>query len=137
MMSTIRLWFCVLVALCSFGLHAPAQADLLVAGLSNAIYRYDENTSDFLSSFGTGSGNVFTTPLYFAFGADLNLCVSRFSLNQIERYNPATGVLIDNFAQGGDLDYAIEVTFGPDGNLYVGSRTMILWCDWMGIPARR
>jgi streptogramin lyase len=56
-----------------------------------------------------------------AIGPDGNLYVSEFAPNgSVRRYNPATGDLIDIFAEGDGFSGVFGPQFGPDGNLYVG-----------------
>jgi sugar lactone lactonase YvrE len=50
------------------------------------------------------------------------LYVSTFSDSTVIRVDLASGTPLGVFASGGGLSTAIGVTFGPDGNLYVGSR---------------
>jgi DNA-binding beta-propeller fold protein YncE len=43
--------------------------------------------------------------------------------NNVLRYNGSTGAFMGVFASGGGLTMPIGLAFGPDGNLYVGTRS--------------
>lgn len=59
-------------------------------------------------------------PAAHALGGN-NLYVSSSSTDEVKRYNASTGTFIDNFvpAGGGGLYSPSDLTFGPDGNLYL------------------
>jgi DNA-binding beta-propeller fold protein YncE len=52
--------------------------------------------------------------------APQDLLVTSFNTNSVKRYDGATGAYLGEFVSAGGLDPR-AVTFGPDGNLYVGS----------------
>lgn len=83
-----------------------------------------------LYSFATGQMTNFTgtttMPGMTVFGADGNFYVANNNTDGVgfvSRYKGATGQFIDIFVQpgSGGLTDAYGITFGPDGNLYVGS----------------
>jgi hypothetical protein len=49
------------------------------------------------------------------------LLVGSFVTDNDLRYDGATGAFLGVFATGGGLDIPFDLTFGPDGNLYVSS----------------
>jgi sugar lactone lactonase YvrE len=98
------------------------------------VYRYDGATGAPLPAPGqtgavfipAGSGGL-TAPAGITFGADGNLYVCSYKTNQILRYQgpagSAPGAFVDVFASVTNVTGATgpnDLTFGPDGNLYVG-----------------
>ncbi|MCO8121379.1 DUF4347 domain-containing protein, partial [Stieleria sp. TO1_6] len=57
------------------------------------------------------------------FGPDGMLYASSYLSDNVQRFDPVTGTLINEFvaAGSGGLDRATGIAFGPDGNLYVAS----------------
>ena len=53
--------------------------------------------------------------------ASAELLVISGVTNQVKSYNETTGAFIGNFTSAGGIGSAVSLTFGPDGNLYVGS----------------
>ena len=98
------------------------------------VVRFDSNTGAFMDIFtsGTGGGtfpfNTMRSPFGFTWGPDGNLYVAS-PISQIRRYDGTTGVFIDVFAPVGPCPPQVgfcvgtptDVTFGPDGNLYVST----------------
>jgi len=63
-------------------------------------------------------------PLGMTIGPDQNLYVvvgNGVSVNEVRRYNGATGASMGVFAKDGGMQGPSNVVFGPDGNLYVSS----------------
>jgi sugar lactone lactonase YvrE len=100
----------------------------------NIVYRYDGATGAPLPAPGqtgavfipAGSGGL-ASPSGITFGADGNLYVCSYETNQILRYQgPAgssPGAFVDVFVSVTNVTGATgpnDLTFGPDGNLYVG-----------------
>ena len=94
----------------------------LTTNNSNPIYRYDALTGAFETVIGSspslqGGGGVII-------GSDgLLYATGKFSDN-VQRFDPDTGALVDEFVTSGSggLDNPTGLAFGPDGNLYVSSR---------------
>lgn len=114
----------------AFAAVSTARADLFVSSFSqHSVRRYDEATGAFVSTFiSAGSGGL-NGPHRGLFGPDGNFYQTSASNDRILRYNGSTGafidVFIDNGAKGlpaGTLDYPVDMTFGPDGALYVSSQ---------------
>jgi hypothetical protein len=84
--------------------------------LASGIQRFDPSTGAYLGRFITEPANG------MAFGAD-GLLYLADSMSQISRYDIATGSLVDVFvpAGSGGMGIPLDITFGPDGNLYVNN----------------
>jgi streptogramin lyase len=101
------------------GLAIGPNGNLFVSQWSggHGIYQYDGATGNYVNTFVPGpSGPAFT------FGPDGNVYVEEPDSDHINRYNGTTGALIDTFvsvADNGGLPAMIDMTFGPNGNLFV------------------
>jgi WD40 repeat protein len=102
------------------------DGDLYVATYRDSqIYRYNGTTGVLVGGFLSGGG-VFEVA-GFAWSSDGTMYVSSRSdtdsLKRILRYNGTTGAFIDVFrsfaGEPGDNGYPGNITFGPDGNLFV------------------
>jgi hypothetical protein len=94
---------------------------------SNAIRRYDARTGaplDLNAFVPPGSGGLTGfSPQLFAFGPGNDLYVASVETNEVLRYDGVTGTFEGAFVKAGP-DGVIGpsgLTFGPDGNLYVGN----------------
>jgi|GEM_PF-6277726 len=56
-----------------------------------------------------------------AFGPDGNLFVASRETDAVLRYDGQTGLLMDEFANGGGLRQPSDIVFGPSGALFVSS----------------
>jgi hypothetical protein len=104
------------------------------------VARFDGRTGAYLGDFvPTGSGGL-TFPQGLVFGpsgrgaAQFDLYVASAGTNRILRYDGGTGAFLGVFAgddpgtpadEGGGLERPIGLTFGPDGNLYVGNASYL------------
>lgn len=98
------------------------QNKLLVAsGGNDSVIRYTEDGT-FEQQFAIGEGTDY--PVDVIIGPDGNMYLSGWNSDDVLRYNPTTGVLIDTFVPSGTggLNAAAGLAFGSDGNLYVASR---------------
>ncbi|QDV86729.1 NHL repeat protein [Stieleria magnilauensis] len=98
------------------------DADLFIATEnSTPVYRYDALTGTFET--GIGSDVTLTKARNMIFGADGLLYVTAFDTSNVQRFNPVTGMFVDEFVMSGSggMDQADGIAFGPDGNLYVSS----------------
>ncbi len=109
----------------------------VVSALTNSVLRYDGATGAFLDEFvSPGSGGL-SFPGKFTFGPDNNLYVSSRTSDQVLRYQgprgASPGAFIDVFVgddpatggvdESGGLDQPSGVVFGPDGKVYLASRS--------------
>jgi DNA-binding beta-propeller fold protein YncE len=94
------------------------------------IYRYDGMTGNFINVFVAGGSGGLDAPAGIVFGPDDNLYVNDFGLgSSVMRYDgttgkplPAEGQTGAFFVAPGSLQYPnLGITFGTDGNLYVGN----------------
>jgi WD40 repeat protein len=95
---------------------------LYVADANSGVYRFDAFTGNFIDLFIDASSAGLDAPIISAiFGPDANLYVT--SNTTVRRYHGTTGAPIDIFATSptGEGVY-YPLTFGPDGNLYAGTR---------------
>jgi DNA-binding beta-propeller fold protein YncE len=89
--------------------------DLIVgAATSRNVVQYDEGTGDIVGTFIESIAG----PHSMTFGPDGNIYIVAALGNQIRRYKPDSGELIDIFISSG-LNTPTDAKFGPDGNLYV------------------
>jgi sugar lactone lactonase YvrE len=127
------------------GIGFGSDGNLYAANTVNTVVRFDGTTGAGLGTFvRSGSGGLnYATGL--TFGPDGNLYVSSRNSNQVMRYSGTTGAALPSagnrgaiFAQGGGLDGPDDLTFGPDGRLYVSSQfnnEVIVFNGTTGVPA--
>jgi streptogramin lyase len=127
------------------GIGFGPDGNLYVANTVNTVVRFDGTTGAALGTFvSSGSGGLnYATGL--TFGPDGNLFVSSRDSSQVMRYSGTTGAPLPSaansgavFAQGGGLDGPDDLTFGPDGRLYVSSQfnnEVIVFNGTTGVPA--
>ena len=102
--------------------------------VSNSIKEYDASNGAYLGDFvGSGSGTL-SQPYSLAFGPSGDLYVGSYNQSTVFRFDGSTGAPIDSghpdsigifipSAQNGNLGTPEQITFGPDGNLYVTDDT--------------
>lgn len=95
-----------------------------------AVNRYSGTTGAFLNTFVPGGSGALTSPSGLIFGPDGNLYISFTTntlplLGAVNRYSGTTGAFIDTFVSvgSGGLVSPTDLTFGPDGNLYISLTT--------------
>ncbi len=106
----------------------------VVSAGSNAICRYDGATGAFVETFVPNEFGGLATPIGMSFGTDGNLYVSNLGTDSVLRYQgplgSAPGDMMSSdghtganlVASGsGGLAGPLDLTFGPDGSLYVAS----------------
>ncbi len=98
--------------------------DLVVASAfltGEGLYRYTAPDGAFTQFF---SGAELTNVYAITIGPDGLLYAAGHGSDNIVRYDPATGALVDTFvaAGSGGLSKAAGLAFGPDGHLYVTSQ---------------
>lgn len=99
----------------------PAGAQILFVDSDNTneVKRYNAGTGEYLGNLEAGHGLDLPSGLY----ADTQglLYVGSYYSNEVKRYDVKTGAFVDNFvtAGAGGLQNPLDLTFGPDGNLYV------------------
>ncbi|MEL7497637.1 MAG: LamG-like jellyroll fold domain-containing protein [Planctomycetota bacterium] len=104
-----------------FGTHFNNDLIATSAFLTGeGIYAFDAGGS-FDQSF---SGTELTNPYSSIVGPDGLLYVAGHSSDNIVRYNPVTGALVDTFVTSGSggLNAATGMAFGTDGHLYVSNQ---------------
>jgi DNA-binding beta-propeller fold protein YncE len=129
-----------------FGLAFGPDGNLYVGSRSptNTICRYSGTTGAFIDTFVPAGSGGLNDPTGLAFGADGNLYVSNHNTGSVVRYQgpsgaspgsalPSTGQTGATFVApgSGGMLYPDELTFGPDGNLYVsnGGNSCVLKFD--------
>ena len=103
----------------------------IASGATDQVLRYNGSTGAFTNAFVPAGSGGLDTPRGITFGPDGSLYVSSFATHSILRYQgpsgaspgappPAPGQPGATFVapNSGGLDQPIELTFGPDGNLY-------------------
>ncbi len=112
---------CLNLAACSSdAVHCPQGATLLVTNFtSSALVRVNAETGQVISAFGPGAG--VSAPLCARIGPDGLLYVASEATDQVLRFDPCSGRLVDVFVQAGagGLNAPASLAWGPDGNLYV------------------
>jgi WD40 repeat protein len=93
--------------------------NLLVTSCTNSgCFRFERDSGYFLDTFPDNSR--LDCPFALAYGPDGNIYITS-DPNEVHRYDAQTGAFIDVFVASGDggLWSGADLTFGPDGHLYV------------------
>jgi WD40 repeat protein len=114
----------------AFGPDSNVYASMFNCCAAQRIRRYNGTTGAFIDSLGEGLPSVDAAYAGITFGTDGMLYTSRLELipgsiaNRIERFDPTTGAFVDLLVApgSGGLINARDLSFGPDGNLYVVSQ---------------
>lgn len=115
--SSSRLLLTVLAFLCTFGSVTNARSQSLLVTSYSQILSYDPVTGASLGDFTIGGSYTYATGM--TYGPDGNLYLCDFSTGNVLKYNGITGVYLGKFATVANQN-PYNVSFGPDGNLYVG-----------------
>jgi hypothetical protein len=107
-----------------------AGSVLLVGSLdTDNVLRYDAGSGEFIDDFVPRRSGGVNQPWSIVIGPhDGHLYVSTGhfqgpgQMKAVLRFDGETGAFIDEFVPPGEMDMPHAVTFGPDGNLYVGDR---------------
>ncbi len=116
-MKNNRLWITFLAGVTLPGAFADSIFVSSRDSTSGAIYQYTLSGT----LLQTISGNGLNNAQSLGIGPNGNLFVASEGSNSVLQYNSITGTFISNFASTGTFPSAL--TFGPDGNLYVGSNS--------------
>ena len=100
---------------------------------TSAVQRFNGVTGAFIDSFVAPRTGGYRNPAGMVFGPDgtgngtFDLYTSILFTNEILRYDGATGVFKGVYVSpgSGGLSWPFGITFGPDGNLYVASYTLV------------
>jgi RHS repeat-associated protein len=93
----------------------------LNAPSANGVHRYDA-AGQFIDAI-AGPADGVQQACGIEFGPDGNLYVYDTFDEQMRRFNPQTGALIDVFIPGGNLANACDFDFGPDGDIFITDAT--------------
>jgi WD40 repeat protein len=102
-------------------LFGPDDNLYVSSSLNNQVLRYHGTTGASMGVFASGG---LSNAQGLAFGpADGNLYVASLAGNRVVRFDGDTGTFIDTFVSpgSGGLNAPVDITFGPDGDLYVQS----------------
>src|SRR5262245_26102340 len=104
-------------------LTATARADLFVSSFGgNSVRRYSESNGAYLGTVIPANSGGLSAPHRSIFGPDGSLYVASANTDQILRYDGGTGAYLGVFAAAPQLDYPVDIQWGPDGNMYVSSQ---------------
>jgi sugar lactone lactonase YvrE len=112
----------------------PSGDYLLVTNVEkHNVLRYDAHTGDFVDEFVTRRSGDLKYAWSAVFGPDGELYVSsghqhskgNGTTKAVLRYDGATGAFLDEFVDQGQMLLVHAVTFGPDGNIYVGDKKVL------------
>ena len=123
------------------GLAFDAQGNLYVGGSTNggAVFEYDK-TGAFVKVLVPARAGGLIFPEGMTFGPDglLYICNNDPSgKGSVLRFDGKTGAFVDAFVpndptKNGGLDEPFDLTFGPDGNLYVSSSFVVQGNNMLG-----
>ena len=119
-MNVFARWLVMIFAM----LASLVRGDLLLSSFNNGlVFRYNENTGQYLDTFIPNTNGLLNLPHGLAFGPDGNLYVASAGNDSVLRYNGTNGAFLNVFIPNGSggLDYPVWLEF-RGGLLYVNSQ---------------